>query len=67
MVHPCAFVAFVGGTGGVNGIEVGVVVDVDVDWVDTDDGTILLVKLLDFPEVLESVWEDVVVELIPER
>jgi hypothetical protein len=55
----------VGSTGGVYGIEVGVVVDMNVDWVDTENGAVLLVELFDFPEVLESVWEDVVVEFVP--
>jgi hypothetical protein len=52
--------------GGVDGVEVVMVVDVDVDGVDADNGTVLLVELLDFPKVLKFVWVDVVVELVPE-
>jgi hypothetical protein len=52
--------------GGVDGVEVVMVVDVDVDGVDADNGTVLLVELLDFPKVLEFVRVDVVVEFVPE-
>lgn len=66
MVHPCAFVAFMGGARGVDGVKVGVVMDVDVDWIDADNGAVLVVELFDFPEVLEFVWEHVVIEFVPE-
>mgnify|MGYP003624090253 CR=1 FL=1 len=45
MVHPRAFVAFVVCTRGVDGVKVGVIMD--VDWIDADDWAILLVKLFD--------------------
>jgi hypothetical protein len=47
MVHPRAFLAFVVCTRGVDGVKVGVIMDVDVDWIDADDWAVLLVKLFD--------------------
>lgn len=43
------------------------VMDMDVDWVDADDGAILLVKLFDLPNVFKSVRVYFVEELVPER
>jgi hypothetical protein len=61
-----AFVAPVGRAGGVDGVEVGGVVDVDVDGIDADDGAVLFMELLDFPDVLELVGVDIVVGFVPE-
>lgn len=51
---------------GVDLVQVRRVVDVDVDRVDAHDGAVLLVQLLDLPQVPGLVRPEVVVELIPE-
>lgn len=37
-----------------------------MDGVDADDGTVLLVELLNLPDVLPFVGEDFVVKFVPE-
>lgn len=66
MVVPWIAIAAVIGARGVDGVDIGVVVDVEVNWVDANDGTVLFVELFDFPDVLPLVGEDFVVEFVPE-
>jgi hypothetical protein len=61
-----AFVALVRGSRGVDCVEVGGIVDVDMKGVDADDGAVLFMELLDFPDVLELVGVDIVVGFVPE-
>lgn len=65
MVPPGVAIALVGAAG-VDGVYIFGVVDVEVDGIDADDAAVLLVELLDFPEVLEPVWVNLEVELVPE-
>jgi hypothetical protein len=66
VLEPAAAVAFVRAAGCIYGVEVVCIVDVDVDGVDSDDRTILLVQLFNFPQVLEFLRVDLVVEFVPE-
>ena len=67
MVHPCAAISLVICAGGVEGVEVIMVVDVEVNRVDADNGAVFFVELFDLEAVLISVGIDVAIKLVPER